>query len=126
MAGVAAGAAAGTGATATLVASADQTQGHVVVTTGTGTAAGTLATITLDIAPIADLDAAMVAQGMQNGGVFHSLGLVLTAWGPPLPPAGVVTQVIGRLQQGSLTGIAIVASGPLAASTSYRFSYRVL
>lgn len=124
---VQAGPAGGPGAQAQLVA-VDKAgmRGLVGVRTDTtGLAAGLLATIHLAQPIVADLDAYLQAQGMQNGGVFAGLEVLVTPF-QPAPPAGVLFFPIAQLAQGQVTAFGIGVSGVLLASTTYRFSWRVL
>lgn len=124
---VTAGPAAGPGGQAQLVAvDAAGLRGLVGVRTdASGLAAGLLATIHLAQPIVADLDAYMTSQGMQNGGVFAGLEVLVTPF-QPAPPAGVLFFPIAQLSQGQVAAFGIGVSGVLLPSTTYRFSWRVL
>ncbi len=124
---VSAGPAAGPGGQAQLAAvDADGLRGLVAVRTdATGLAAGLLLTVRLAQPVVADQDLYLQAQGMANGGVFAGAEVLVTPF-QPFPPAGVTYERFAQMSQGQVTAFAITASGPLAPSTTYRFSWRVL
>ncbi len=121
------GPAAGPAGQASLVAvNAEGLRGLVGVRTdASGLAAGLLATVHLAQPIITDQDAYLQGQGQQNGGVFTGLEVLVTPF-QPAPPAGVLFFPIAQLSQGAVPAFGIGVSGPLAANTSYRFSWRVL
>lgn len=119
---------AGTGATAALQVQPDGAlaglRGRIRLVSGSASlAAGALAVVTLDVQPVADLDAQQAAQGLSNGGVFSTVDILLTPW--DAPPAGATFLVIAQFAQGLLTGFALGVTAALTASTVYRFGWRV-
>jgi hypothetical protein len=119
--------AAGVGATAALRIDDSGLRGQVRLVTGITPAAGPLAAILLDQQPTVDADVYLPAVFGPNyaSAVFMTAEMLLTPW--VLPPPGVGIFAVAHLNaQGQMDGFGIVATGALAPSTPYRFSWRVL
>jgi hypothetical protein len=121
--------AAGVGAQAQIQADDTGLRGRLRLLTGaSGLAAGPLVLVTLDVQPVADMDAYVATQsaaypGITSAASFASPDIGLTPW--TAPPAGCAFQVVAQLQNGLLAQFAVASTTALAATTEYRFGWRV-